>query len=318
MKKIVLFVMIIFINLIVLGQSPICEDLLKDINDYENKGNYQGAKNKCLSAIENKCNNANYQELIKKYEEKLKQQTPLKSQKPATASTPNPTKAICEKLIMKGMEKFDTDDYEAAKLMFVSAKESGCSEAAQWIATCDKMIGMNATLNVATNTLSFNNAGGRETLQVLSNITFWTVSNVPAWCGINKSDNSFTLYCNENDGDSRTGTITVSAGAKEHNIKISQESGFSPLFQGKWRFLINTAMLAGVQIKYESGNRYKGEVNGKRPNGKGLFLWVDGTIYVGDWYNNNFDGEGIHIFTNGYEMPECYRCQYYVGEFVND
>ena len=45
------------------------------------------------------------------------------------------------------------------------------------------------------------------------------------------------------------------------------------------------------------------------PNGKGIYIWNDGSKYIGDWKNNIKEGKGTYYWTDGGK---------YVGDWKNN
>lgn len=62
-------------------------------------------------------------------------------------------------------------------------------------------------------------------------------------------------------------------------------------------------MKGGMKIKYEDGNErkeYNGDVNNQNePNGRGIMLWADDTVYYGHWINGKREGRGRIQYPNG-------------------
>ena len=63
------------------------------------------------------------------------------------------------------------------------------------------------------------------------------------------------------------------------------------------------------RVTYDSGAYYIGEVNAKhKPHGKGTYYFADGSIYEGDWVNDELTGKGAMIEEDGSR---------YIGDVVN-
>jgi hypothetical protein len=56
-----------------------------------------------------------------------------------------------------------------------------------------------------------------------------------------------------------------------------------------------------VEINYPDGGIYIGQINNstKLREGKGIYTYQCGDIYLGSWKGDIFHGQGIYIFTNG-------------------
>jgi hypothetical protein len=65
-------------------------------------------------------------------------------------------------------------------------------------------------------------------------------------------------------------------------------------------------------------DRYKGEIQGGLRAGLGIYLWDDGTIYLGEFSNDMKTGKGIYIAAEGFGVSNCEYCIYYFGGFLND
>ncbi|KAL1222847.1 Phosphatidylinositol 4-phosphate 5-kinase 7 [Cardamine amara subsp. amara] len=51
--------------------------------------------------------------------------------------------------------------------------------------------------------------------------------------------------------------------------------------------------------EFPNGDFYSGEVKGLLPNGKGKYVWSDGTIYEGDWDRGKISGKGKLMWSTG-------------------
>src|SRR5690606_8428150 len=65
----------------------------------------------------------------------------------------------------------------------------------------------------------------------------------------------------------------------------------------------------GKGIKYERGNRYEGNFDGNRINGKGVLVFENGDRYEGDFVSSRMIGNGIYYYMDGRK---------YIGEFSNN
>jgi len=48
-----------------------------------------------------------------------------------------------------------------------------------------------------------------------------------------------------------------------------------------------------VEMSYRSGASFKGQVQGHRKKGCGIFTWANGDRYEGDFEDNDREGQGI-------------------------
>lgn len=94
--------------------------------------------------------------------------------------------------------------------------------------------------------------------------------------------------------------------------KLNKKSGYGitewknrgELYEGEWED--NNLNGYGTYLWFEQNrkinilvNRYQGEFkNGKR-NGKGCFYYADGSVYIGEWFENSKDGFAILIQDDG-------------------
>lgn len=64
-----------------------------------------------------------------------------------------------------------------------------------------------------------------------------------------------------------------------------------------------------IDIKYRTGDAYKGEIVNGKANGRGIYYYSNGNRYEGQFANNRFCGYGILYCING---------DSYQGRFVDD
>ena len=69
--------------------------------------------------------------------------------------------------------------------------------------------------------------------------------------------------------------------------------------------------VSSVQLGFPNQAEYRGEWNEKlkERHGRGIQIWVDNTMYLGQWRHDKAEGKGKIIHPNG---------EYYEGDFVND
>lgn len=80
--------------------------------------------------------------------------------------------------------------------------------------------------------------------------------------------------------------------------------------QGEW--INSLKSLDNYAINnYENGERYEGQIIKKMKHGKGIYTWLDGTVYIGYWSNDLEHGYGEKIYANG----DVYRGYWKYGTF---
>ena len=52
-------------------------------------------------------------------------------------------------------------------------------------------------------------------------------------------------------------------------------------------------------ILYSNGDKYEGELKGKKKHGYGIFTWADGSTFTGDWKNDKKHGHATFVEANG-------------------
>ena len=63
--------------------------------------------------------------------------------------------------------------------------------------------------------------------------------------------------------------------------------------------------------KYDNGSIYKGEWWNNEMNGEGTLIWPDGSVYVGEFKNGLYHGNGTYLdFKNSKSL--------YIGEFIDE
>ena len=98
-------------------------------------------------------------------------------------------------------------------------------------------------------------------------------------------------------------------------------------YEGIW----DQEIVIGVET-WKDGTVYMGQFNDNQKSGIGLYRWPDGTIYYGEWKNNNMDGFCYIQFAddrrfegqmkngrkNGYGEFTWKKTRKYIGNYVND
>jgi len=79
-------------------------------------------------------------------------------------------------------------------------------------------------LEVIPQILEFEAKGSTKTVNVTTNCSSFTVTNLPAWCSvINQTAYSFQIVCSPNTGEKRDDSITVASGQITKRIEVKQE-----------------------------------------------------------------------------------------------
>ena len=55
-------------------------------------------------------------------------------------------------------------------------------------------------------------------------------------------------------------------------------------------------------LKFPNGDKYEGELKGKKKHGYGVFTWADGSIFRGDWKDDKKHGHATFIDAKGEEL----------------
>lgn len=88
---------------------------------------------------------------------------------------------------------------------------------------CNKLLIPSTKLTVSKADISFASSGGREGITVNTNAKSFSVTQLPAWCMVDKNPSSFFLVCTANTGTAtRTDYFMVTAGDKTVRINVSQ------------------------------------------------------------------------------------------------
>ncbi|MDH6303911.1 hypothetical protein M2459_000243 [Parabacteroides sp. PF5-5] len=197
---------------------------------------------------------------------------------------PNPptVSSPCTILMQKGEEKYNSSNYEEAKAFFKSASESGCTEADDWIKRIEKKENEMLCEN-AMHKGGFHYDRGEYSIAL-----------------------TYFEYAANND----------CSGADVWIQRCKRHITF-PLDLTDVRRLINRKTNLYPTQSFDNGD-YLGEVLSTQRNGMGIYTWADGSIYVGEFRNNHRSETGIYIVPDGYFIPNCIDCKFYVGGWSND
>mmetsp|Transcript_13562 Transcript_13562/g.25582 ORF Transcript_13562/g.25582 Transcript_13562/m.25582 type:complete len:522 (-) Transcript_13562:2647-4212(-) len=93
-------------------------------------------------------------------------------------------------------------------------------------------------------------------------------------------------------------------------LVLNREDGSSTeyIYKGEWNTKKSTMDGRGLFV-YPDGTKYEGYVHDNEYNGFGRFIHRLGDVYEGDWYNNVAYGSGIYFHSNGVKV---------IGRFIED
>jgi hypothetical protein len=78
-------------------------------------------------------------------------------------------------------------------------------------------------LTIDNNTFNIIKSGGSFTVNVKTDGANYVVSDIPDYCAVNKSNESFTVNLGENSSYERSATLTVSSGSQSSELAITQK-----------------------------------------------------------------------------------------------
>jgi translation elongation factor P/translation initiation factor 5A len=79
--------------------------------------------------------------------------------------------------------------------------------------------------SISPKTIDFDIPGGTKTITVNTNVPNWDILEVPAWCSVQKNDNTITLNCLPNETFSeKKGVVEVKAGTYLEKVRIQQKA----------------------------------------------------------------------------------------------
>lgn len=174
-------------------------------------------------------------------------------------------------------------------------------------------------------TIQISEIGGKKAFNVSTNASYYEISEIPDWCSIDKkSSTQFILLFKRNTNTTtKNGNIKVKAGGKEIKIKVTQSGNQeNDLSKRTWKKNMRRA-LDYVNQNLDNGG-YKGELyqNPYTRNttryGLGVYMWHTGSYYWGGWINDNRNGTGMYICSEGYTITNCPDCAIFVGDWNND
>jgi hypothetical protein len=141
--------------------------------------------------------------------------------------------------------------------------------------------------------------GGTGTLR------FKTYGDLKEFTGVFTEDETFangTLKFN--NGDEYQGTFTTKP--PEHDNKYSHPTVHynNGTFKkaGSYTYtsqFVNDYAEGNIEVKYENGAYYKGQVKAGLYDGEGMLKYADGTVYTGGWKEGYYWGKGKVEYTSG-------------------
>ena len=261
----------------------ICDRLLKDGKAAFNTGNWSRAREFYLQGLKNSmCKDINWQALIKECDDKIRS-AQTKQQQIITISPPQPSP--CDILMQTGREKFDSNNYEEAKTLFITASEQGCSAAGDLIKKCDEKIReIQCNNDINTGIDYYNNRIYEKALPYFEKAAKNGCPDAEDY--IQKS--------------------------KAHIAEIAASLDLA----GIRRMILSN--VASNTTQSFPGGAYKGEVLNMQRNGIGIYIWSTGAIYIGEFLNGFRSGNGIYIVQDGHTMNPFDNCLLYIGAYEND
>ena len=93
-------------------------------------------------------------------------------------------------------------------------------------------------------------------------------------------------------------------------IKHLVNAGFKfTIFLADWHSWINNKLNGKGVFYYVNGDKYDGDFKDNKLNGYGTLYYKNGNKYEGEWKNNKKNGKGLFLFSNDLK---------YEGEFKNN
>ena len=258
--------------------AQVCEDFLKDGKEAYNKGRFSKAKEFFVEGSK-KCGTKDFEYWINECDKKIKQTKPS----PNTLLAPLPP-SPCSTLMQKGREEYNLNNYEDAKGYFKSARELGCSEADGWIEKIEKTEKEVPCKSVMENGEYYYNM--EEYAMALT--YFESAANNGCF-----GADMWIQICKD--------YIVLTA----------------PLDLTDVKRIINLEVSSHSTQSFDNGD-YLGEAFHTKRNGIGIYIWSNGSIYIGGFQNGYRSGNGIYMVQDGYILPNCADCVFYVGEWEND
>jgi len=266
MRKIILL-LTFFFCVFETSYAQICDRLLNDGKAELSAGRFAEAKRYFIRGQNtSECKNIDWQILINECDDKEK--AAQKKQQPIVIIVPSqPTITPCDILLKQGQEKFDAKNYEEAKTFFTSASEQGCSAANEWL---KKIKDIQCEVDMYNGEFYYNR--GEYALA----LTY------------------FQFAANNGCSGAEVGIQRC----KTHIAKIAIPLNFSEI-----RRVINLNVGSNTTQSFENGD-YKGEILRTQRNGKGIYIWSNGSVYIGEFLNELQSGTGIYIVQDGgYIIP---------------
>jgi len=287
MKKVFILITVFFISNYAFAQTICDRDLAKGMDAFK-KENYSEAKKYFDHARKQNCSNADFKDWIKKCDDKIRA-TQTKQQHSVTIASSQPT--ACDILINQGKEKYDSENYEEAKTLFTTAGGTGCSAANDWLKKCEEKIKEIQCENDINNGIFY----------------------------YNKQEYEMALTYFESAV--KNGCSGADEGLQKSKAHVAEMSASLDL--AEIRRMINLNVGSNTTQSFPDGN-YKGEIYNAQREGKGIYIWPSGAIYIGEFHyvkefqNSVQSGAGIYMVQDGgYTIPNCPDCAFYVGAWEN-
>lgn len=88
------------------------------------------------------------------------------------------------------------------------------------------------------------------------------------------------------------------------------------LSRGNWKVALRKCNENTTQ-RFDNGT-YKGQTDNHKRSGTGIYYWNNGIYYIGHFFDNIIDGNGMYFVDNKHHIPNCPNCNYYVGNWDAD
>ncbi len=70
----------------------------------------------------------------------------------------------------------------------------------------------------------------------------------------------------------------------------------------------------GIYVYKNHSARYEGTFQGEQAHGKGTIYYANGDVYVGDWINGYFEGQGVLTLSDGKRISGYWKASKHVGD----
>lgn len=168
---------------------------------------------KCFDSGDYACAITKYNEVIKSVTGRDKQIAEIKLTRARS----------CSEWLNKANQAFQSADFKSAKENYqnVLNENSNDSYAKSQLEKC---IESAATIKLSKGTILFSPAGGNETVTITTDAKSYSITGIPSWCTVQKTEKSFIVSSLPNNlNTSRSGHILINAANKTERIDIQQQ-----------------------------------------------------------------------------------------------